>query len=430
MRSDQDGGDGGDHAGGGLEDASVMRGLIDLAPVGLSFSDEAGNVLYANNRWRELTGCETPFPVPLQVIIDLIDPSSHEQLFDAFTNARDGVESKLSVRRSGRDDGVPEFSLSVRRVPDSAHTTIRFVSILNDISELTTALSAVRRSEERFRTVTSSLPVAIYRTDPDGQITWANSWLEELTGFGLDELRTMSAFDLIHPDEREDAVLRAIDTVIADVPFESEHRLVCRDGSIRWVVARSTALKGDDGQVVEHLGNIEDVSAMRARSEFLAHAAAHDPLTGLPNRTSLETLLDRYWTAQPRRSDVGIIFVDLNGFKAVNDIHGHRAGDAVLIEVGRRLSLAIRADDTVSRFGGDEFVILCPGIAETDVLDTVARRASHAVAGSPISHDGREHLITASVGTALGPGPGSDPADLLHRADEAMYLAKRSNPST
>lgn len=170
---------------------------------------------------------------------------------------------------------------------------------------------------------------------------------------------------------------------------------------------------------------MEDVTDLHARAVQLAEAAAVDPLTQLPNRSSLESALHQLWSERPGRRDIGVIFADLDGFKAVNDTYGHRTGDAVLIEVAARLSTAIRADDIVSRFGGDEFVILCPGITDPAVLDTVARRARAVVSQTPIEFDGHSHRIGTSVGTALGPAAGSTTADLLHEADAAMYAAKR-----
>jgi diguanylate cyclase (GGDEF)-like protein len=183
--------------------------------------------------------------------------------------------------------------------------------------------------------------------------------------------------------------------------------------------------------VVDEAGKIDyavaafhDISARREAEEALRHAALHDPLTDLANRSLFEQhLIQAAARAQRSRSVFAVAFIDLDGFKAVNDQLGHRAGDQVLLATARRLRGALRASDTLARIGGDEFAVLLEGLEEGREAELVARRlAQHLQEPVPLDHD-REARVTASVGLALGSGD-TTATELLARADHAMYRAK------
>lgn len=394
--------------------------LLDLVPAGLGIADPAGTVTYANRRWRQLLGFDGRFPLSPRGVARLVQTEDRSTLIGCFRSVRADGEAQCWLRtRHG-----PRIDLAIRRLPDGMSTRVGYIGVVTDVTELTEALDGVRRSEQRFRLLTSSLPVAAFRTDPAGAITWANDRLEEMSGYELEAMVGTSAFDVIHPEDREAAYIRALDAMAAGEPFESEHRFLCRDGSIRWMITRTTPVHDESGHVVEHVGTMEDVTHLHSRSAVLAHAAAHDHLTGLPNRASALALLEDLCARSRGRDDVGVVFVDLDDFKAINDTYGHHAGDAVLVEVADRLRRATRERDLVGRFAGDEFVVVCPDVGSPDVLRTVAARIRDLVGGEPVHVDGARIPTSASAGVALGPGRGSV-GDLLRAADEAMYLDKR-----
>lgn len=190
-----------DHAATAVVDLDdPRRALVDLAPVGLSYSDETGNLVYVNDRWRHLARCDDPCPIPLARVIELIHPGDHVAVLGAMTTAtRRRTEATALLRLADPDDDR-QLSLIVRHMPLGVHESVRFISILSDVTELTRALDEVRRSEQRFRTVTSTLPVAVFRTGPGGEVTWANEWMKEISGYDLDEFLGRSSFDLVHPD--------------------------------------------------------------------------------------------------------------------------------------------------------------------------------------------------------------------------------------
>jgi diguanylate cyclase (GGDEF)-like protein len=199
-------------------------------------------------------------------------------------------------------------------------------------------------------------------------------------------------------------------------------------------VARVLARAGSDASLIRTAKRFDDERAeLQARladdRARLAHLARHDALTGLPNR---QMLLDRLSELLERSgwSTTGsaVLFVDLDEFKAVNDVGGHAAGDRVLRDVAARLSSAVRPGDTVARFGGDEFVLLCSGLADPAVDAAAIADRIQALLAEPVVVDGRPHMTSASIGVAVV-RPGHDPERLLQEADAAMYTSKQRGPA-
>lgn len=396
--------------------------LIDLAPVGLSYSDGAGRVLYANRRWREISGCWDSFPIALEQVQALVHPDDRAVAAAVLTTLADGDEATVRVRPS--NTRYQALALTVRSLDQPLEGEIRFVSTLSDVSEVTTAIEELQRSESRFRSVTSALPIGVFRVEPDGTLFWANRRMEEVAGYEIGDSTGQSVFRFVHPEDQDLVYTRAQEALLRREPFESTHRMLTSDGTLRWVMARSQPIFASDGRILEHVGSIEDITELHLRSEGFAHRAAHDPLTGLPNRHSLEQIVRELCERRPGRTDIGVVFIDLDWFKAVNDRYGHQAGDHVLVTVAQRLASVIRAEDVVGRYGGDEFVVICPRLTEPEVLTAVAHRITRVIADTPIVDGAEEYPVGASVGTSLGPGE-ETAEEFLHRADLAMYEAKR-----
>ena len=219
-------------------------------------------------------------------------------------------------------------------------------------------------------------------------------------------------------------------TVLAGQTAEYEFEYPCPSPTVgRWFLLRITPLLWDgEGAVTSHV----NITRRKMAEEVLAHEAAHDPLTGLANRTLFMSRLANALkprSGRPSRSDVGLLYIDLNRFKPVNDLYGHDAGDEVLLTCAHRLGSVVRPQDTVARLGGDEFAIVVPRITPAE-LGALAARITEALAVSYLIH-GERVQVPASVGMHIA-DQSELGSDALRKADRAMYSAKellRKDPS-
>jgi diguanylate cyclase (GGDEF)-like protein len=192
-----------------------------------------------------------------------------------------------------------------------------------------------------------------------------------------------------------------------------------------WVHSAASLVRDEDGTPEFVIVMLDDVTARKQAEQELSHRALHDPLTGVPNRDLLYDRLQMALARMPRQeAATAVLFLDLDRFKDVNDTFGHDAGDRLLVAVARRLEGTVRPSDTVSRFGGDEFVILCEDITGDDGAVTAAWRVLQSLA-RPFVIDEGEIYVEASVGVAIALGQRQRPERLIRDADAAMYRAKQ-----
>jgi diguanylate cyclase (GGDEF)-like protein len=224
------------------------------------------------------------------------------------------------------------------------------------------------------------------------------------------------------PDDFEARLHEAVVNPAAGAEFErgaAEFEVALRDGGA--LAISTSALSEGDGAIV--ICFRDATGELRARRE-LEHRAMHDALTGLPNR---ELLMDRLSVALARLgrqgTAVGVLFIDLDGFKEVNDAHGHTVGDELLISVAGRLRREVRDGDTVARYGGDEFVVLCEDLVRVEAAQPLARRLADAVA-QPVSTGERLLVVQASIGVVVEQNPATSAEALVERADAEMYRVK------
>jgi diguanylate cyclase (GGDEF)-like protein/PAS domain S-box-containing protein len=287
------------------------------------------------------------------------------------------------------------------------------------------AEGALRRSEERFRSLVQHSYDTMLITGEDGLITFASPAVAALLGRKPEEVLGTEAASYIDPDER-DRVATALVTRFAtrSVTEPIQLRMSHADGSWRFVEAVVSDLR-DRPSVRGYVTNLRDITERTEAQEALEHQALHDPLTGLPNRALLGDRI-RQAILRGRRSDTPnpvVMFLDLDRFKLVNDSLGHSAGDKVLVEVADRIRGVMRSSDTLARFGGDEFVMLCEQIADRESLLMVAERVLDALE-PPFFIEDKEFRVGASVGAAVIEGDNVSADELLSNADSAMYLAK------
>ena len=268
-------------------------------------------------------------------------------------------------------------------------------------------------------------PQAIVVTDAQGRVLSANQSFSRITGYSASEILGRS-LSLLKSGRHDASFYAELWRQTQERGFwqgEIWNRL--RNGDICLHELSITAVHAKDLQVSNYVGMLQDISERHRARQLLQHQALHDPLTGLPNRAQLLTLLNKALAeAESRSHGVGVLLLDLDGFKAVNDTYGHDLGDRVLQAAGRRISGILRQGDSLFRLGGDEFVVLIPYLESGRDLSALGRRIDAAVAAP---HEDLEATVRvrASVGISRSPANGVTAGELLRAADQAMYRAKR-----
>jgi diguanylate cyclase (GGDEF)-like protein/PAS domain S-box-containing protein len=286
------------------------------------------------------------------------------------------------------------------------------------------AAAALSESEAQYRTVVEDVREVIFRIDGEGRWSLLNQAWAELTGFPVAETLGRLAIEFVHPDDRENHA-DLVSPVAHDVEHEHRHelRLEGPGSTTIWVEVHARALHDRAGAFLGMSGTLTDITARRALEERLLVQAFHDDLTGLANRALFKDRLEHALTRRMNGRMVGVLYLDIDRFKTVNDSLGHTAGDSLLLAIAGRLRSVLRPEDTIARLGGDEFAILVEDVRLPDETVSLAKRVLTAF-DEPFDLDGRQMPIRASVGVVVTSAGERTGDDLLRDADVAMYRAK------
>ncbi|MDP8969355.1 MAG: EAL domain-containing protein [Actinomycetota bacterium] len=279
------------------------------------------------------------------------------------------------------------------------------------------------RREARFRSVVQNSSDVITVLDADGVITYQSPSVQRVLGYAPDELVGTALIDLVHPDDAACARPFFEETVqLPELPTSIEWRLRHRDGSWRHTETAAANMLSDP-EVAGLVLNIRDVSERKGLERQLAHRAFHDALTNLANRTLFRDRVDHALVrARRARASLGVVVLDLDHFKNINDRLGHAAGDELLVVMARRLQTSLREGDTVARLGGDEFAILLEPPVDAVAASQIVARILKALR-APVRVQGSDVLVECSAGIAIS-GAHDDVGQLMRNADIAMYRAK------
>ncbi|WP_337062174.1 diguanylate cyclase domain-containing protein [Kineococcus sp. G2] len=427
------------------EQADLLTAVFASISDAVAVLDARGNLLLRNPAAEALFG---DLDVP-----GMAEPDSENGFFggDGTRVAREDLPVARALRGHDVDGAEGRLvtpahpagrlvSVSARPLPvaPGAPWSGGAVAALHDVTEVRAAADEVARAHDLFAAVLDAATEhAIVAVDTTGRITLFNEGAERMLGRTAEEVLGSEVLDLHDPADLEEVARQLGVAGAAELfrhaeaagPVTVRCRYLRGDGSPVAVSLTCAAMRDGDGRLTGYTSMATDITAQLAAERRLAHQALHDALTGLANRTLLQDRVELAIASAARGGGrLGVLYLDLDGFKAVNDAAGHEAGDALLREVARLLRGCVRPGDTVARLGGDEFAVLCPGpVGEADLVAVGERVLDRLRAPVRLRTTGAslDAAVGASIGVSTGDGT-STVRVLLHEADEAMYAAKRS----
>ena len=400
----------------------MSENVLDVVAV----IDDGGRITWVSPSVRAVLGPDAESAELIgQEITTLI---AHEDLTgfaDALAGAEPGQEATTRTVRFRSSSGAYRYmSVTARPVADTG-TGHRTAIAMRDVTEELRAKRELARSEEQFRMAMLGAPEGMAVTDSQDRIVQVNPALCELLGISAQALIGHRFREYIPEEEREQVDQWRERLLWGNSAIERcQHRLTSHTSEV-WVDHSVGIMRDDLGNPALFVHQFADRTAARRLEADLAYRASHDLQTGLANKESLRTRLTQRLGLPPETADTdGVLFCDIDNLKPINDRYGHLTGDAVISAVANRLERAVRRQDEVARYGGDEFFIVLDHCSSREELAIVARNvqsaASHAVETSVGSID-----VSISVGAVLAEAT-AETDEALRRADEALYRAKRS----
>lgn len=413
------------------EERTRLRRVFEQAP-GFVAILHGSEFIYelVNNAYYQLVGYRELIGKPVREALPELEGQGYFELLDQVVASGKpfiGQEMRVQLQRT---PGGPlterhvDFVFQPLFAPDSSVSGVFIQG--NDVTEQKRAKEALAISNERWKLAIEGARDGVWDWDlQTNNVAYSRRW-KEILGHTEDDIAdTYDEWEKrLHPDDRQTA-LTELQACINGQPYHSEHRLRCKDGSWKWVLARAVVAGRDEtGRPTRVTGTLSDISQKKESDELIWHHASFDSLTGLPNRRLFRDRLEaEIRKAHRSGSELALLFIDLDGFKEVNDFFGHDAGDLLLKQAGERLLACVRESDTVARLGGDEFTVILSELNDQAHLESIAQKIINTLA-KPFRLNGEVTHISASIGITLYPNDASGPEELIRNADQAMYAAK------
>ena len=404
------------------------RSLLEQSPIPVCVLI-ADRLQYANTAALRLFGVDTVDELVGRSVMHWVHAADRERVGRRVEEVARGLLSTTGLQfRLMHDDGA-ELLVTGMGAPCTWEGKSCIQVMFEDVTERERAQREQAERERFHAEVLDAMTVHAIVLDGSGAVLMTNrAWDRHLERRGYPTVTPVGSnfLDLLRQEPVETAaqshlLADGIESVLHGAgPFSSDLRVEHADGSVQWFTMNAIPMTTATGRVMVNLNEITERKAFEAE---LAHQASHDPLTGLPNRLLLEDRLERALALGSRHNQVvAAIFVDIDHFKLINDSYGHEAGDAVLTAVSARLSSAVRPSDTVTRFAGDEFIVVCESLDDADQVMGLADRLLESLKGHyPVP--GASLELSVSTGIAIA-GPGDSAEDLVRNADTAMFEAK------
>ena len=404
-----------------------LRAVISAAPVAIIARDFGSVIRMWNPAAERMFGwCE-------EEVLNSKTSIVPGELLEETTLQRERAQKGESIwveetRRVHRDGHLLDCSVSITPVYDAEGSVTGTMVTIADITARKAAERALRESEARLRLAMEAAQMGMWYWECDTDQFTHSEGLSVLFGRRAQDpsIDYRALQERMHPDDRDLFAATMRHAVKQGVDFQVDYRVVFPDGSMHWLANRGQVHRNAEGRALRVIGVAMDITDRKQAEQRIAHMAHHDALTGLPNRVLLRDRIQQA-IAQAHRNgtQLAVLFIDLDRFKTINDSLGHQLGDRLLQAVASRVLVCVREGDTVSRVGGDEFVIVIPGLHSGADASAVAAKILE-VLSSAFHMNGVDLHIAASIGISLYPADGTDVETLMRNADTAMYHAKDS----
>ncbi len=405
--------------------ADVLRSritAIEQAGESIVITDRKGNIEYCNPAFSLVTGYHYTEAIgrrPSLLKSGLYDDGFYRDLWATILGGRAWKGDIVNRRKDGT---LYHEEMTIAPVRERNGEITRFVAIKRDITDR-------KRVEAELRKLTRAVeqsPNAVMITDAEGVIEYCNPKFYEISGYTTDEVVGRNP-SFLGTDHTPEEVHREMwETLKAGEAWHGEFLNRKKNGDYFWVLESISPILDEFGRITHFVAVTHDISERKALEQELEHQATTDPLTGLSNRTALFSRLEEALNEASRtRRMVLLLYLDLDGFKGINDSHGHAVGDQALKEVAKRLRACVRRSDQLGRVGGDEFAILLPTAERVEEASAVAVKIIQALS-TPIEIDGHPHRVGVSIGIGHAPAGDRTAETLFRQADAAMYRAKQT----
>ncbi len=406
--------------------ADFLRLLVDHIPNQIFWKDKELNYLGCNQTFAEQTGLDSPEQVKGLSDYDLPTNRDYADSYRAWDQrVLASGKAELAIEEEYRRANGERGTMLTSKLPirDQQQQVIGLLGIGVDITERNRVEAEQRLTAAVFENSAEAMVI----TDPKFKIVRINRSFSTITGFSSAETKDQPLTRFNRHSSAQELVRRIGAALRNQGHWHGELTALRKDGSEFPAILTISEVRDSMQRVRQYVLVFTDITEQKSTEKKLAELAHCDNLTGLPNRRMLKQRLEQSVRSAARnQSQTALIFIDVDYFKNINDSYGHEVGDHVLIELSQRLSTPLRADDTLARIGGDEFVVLLDPIQHPEQPAIVASKLMEALTDPYVLPDGQEHRLSASMGIALYPRDGEDPSTLLRNADTAMYRAKES----
>jgi diguanylate cyclase (GGDEF)-like protein/PAS domain S-box-containing protein len=405
--------------------------LLDTTVEGIFGIDAKGNTTFVNSAACKMLGYQPD---------ELINRDNHQLIHHTASDGSRNLESDCPILKVLKEGSLETIENDIFWRKDGSNFPVEYAS--NPIYHKGGVIGAVvsfrdisarKYNEKRIRTLLQAVeqsPVSVIMTDVQGNIEYVNHAFEEATGYSAKEVLGRNPRILKSSNTPASTFEDLWKALVTGRSWQGELQNRKKDGTLFWERAYIAPVLDDSANITHFLAVKEDITLQKQQEEKIIHQANYDSLTNLPNRfLTLDRLSQLIKEAKRKNNLAAVLFLDLDDFKKVNDSISHEAGDKLLMQAANRLQNSVRIDDTVSRLGGDEFIVLLGNLSAAEEVYPIAEKLLSSFRKAFLL-DGRELILTASIGISIYPNDGDSPTELLRHADTAMYHSKEQGRNT